>query len=410
MARGALRKSSVDGAPLPLRVSPRQVIAFRLRRLGLARPVKDLSRATGPVGLPDFPPGAALSALAARLTSTSPTALVDAFDARTLVRLRAMRGAPVVVPVDEYDLFVDGMLPPDEPSMRAFITPAMDSVKRAKLSAEDAVDLVTRHATRALADEPLGRDQLHARLRDSLPRQLLPYCRPCESHHVHPSLLYAVALKGRLVLFPRDDGPYLVWRFDRFIAAGKRGRKRAEGAAAPDPAVELLRRFLGAYGPSTATEFAAWAGIGGGQPQAAWSRLAHQLVRVELKAGEGKATTRCLLADDASELLAADHVSAESTVRLLAPGDALLQLRDRDTLVHDPAMQKVIWKNLSPSGVVLIGPDVAAVARLQKKKNVLHVTIDPVRRFDRPVRTAVEVAAERLAMLRACSEVNVAWS
>ena len=386
------------------------MIAFRLSRLGLVRPVKDLSRATGPVGLPDFPPGAALSALAPRLKSMSPTALVDAFDARAVVRLRAMRGAPVVVPVDEYDLFAGGMLPPDEPSMRAFITPAMDSVNRAKLSAEDAVALVTRHATRALANQPLNRDALHARLRESLPQHLLPYCRPCDSHHVHPSLLYAVALKGRLVLFPRDEGPYLVWRFDRWLAAGKRRAKGAFVRAPSDSAVEVLRRFLSAYGPATPTEFAAWAGIGGGQVRAAWSRLADQLVRVELHSGTGKANARFLLAEDTSELLAAGRASAESTVRLLAPGDPLLQLRDRDTLVPDRAMQKVIWKNLSPSGVVLMGPDVAAVARLQKKKDMLHVTVDAMRRFDGTARAAVEEGAERLAKLRACSEVNVAWN
>jgi hypothetical protein len=386
------------------------VVAFRLSRLGLVRPVKDLLRAPTPVGLPDFPPGAALAALAPRMKSTSPAALVDAFDARTLVRLRAMRGAPVVVPVDEYDLFAGGMLPPDEPSMRAFIVPAMDSVNRAKLSAEDAVDLITRHAARALADQPLNRDELHARLRDSLPQHLLPYCRACDSHHVHPALLYAVALKGRLVLFPRDEGPYLVWRFDRWFAAGKRRAKGTPVRAPSDPAVELLRRFLGTYGPATPTEFAAWAGIGGGQPRAAWSRLADQLVHVELKSAGGNVNARFLLADDASELLAADRSSAESTVRLLAPGDPLLQLRDRDSLVPDRAMQKVIWKNLSPSGVVLMGPDVAGVARLQKKKNMLHVTVGAARRFDGPARAAVEEAAERLAKLRGCSEVNVAWN
>jgi hypothetical protein len=409
MAVGARQKSSASTGDAPLRVSPRQVIAFRLSRLGLARPEKDLARATTPVGLPDFPPGAALSALAPRLAAACSTTLGDAFDARTLVRLRAMRGAPVVVPVGEYDVFAGGMLPPDEASMRAFIQPAMDSVNRSKLSAQDVVDLVTRHATKALTTAPLDRDQLHAHLRDTLPQQLLPYCRACDSHHVHPSLLYAVALKGRLVLFPRDDGPYRIWRFDRWIAGGKRQLKRGRLAAMNDPAVELLRRFLRAYGPATPTEFAAWAGIGGGQPRAMWSQIADQLVPVEMESSGRKAPMHFLLAEDAKELLDGDRRATEPTVRLLAPGDPLLQLRDRDTLVPDQRMQKVIWKNLSPTGVVLLGPEVAAVARLQKKKK-LHVTIDAFRRFDGAARAAVEKAAERLAKLRTCSEVDVAWT
>ena len=408
MPVSARRKLARSAAP-PLRVSPRQVIAFRLNRLGLARAAKDLLHATGPVGLPDFPPGAALSALTPRLIApASPTALDDAFEARSLVRLRAMRGAPVVVPVEEYELFANGMLPPDEPSMRAFVGVAMNSVKAAKLSAEDAVDLVTRHATKALATGPLDRDGLHARLRESLPQGLLPYCRPCDSHHVHPSLLYAVALKGRFVLFPREEGPHLLWRFDRWLPAGKGVRKRTSVAVA-DPAVELLRRFLSAYGPATQTEFAAWAGTGGGQPRAVWSRLSDQLIPVELQSERRKAAVHFALRDDASELRSGDQVRAEPAVRLLTPGDPLLQLRDRDTLVPDPAMQKVIWKNLSPSGVVLVGPEVAAIVRLQKKKEVLHLTINSVRRFDRSVRAEVEEAAERLAKSRACSEVKLAW-
>ena len=362
-----------------------------------------------PVGLPDFPPVAALSALAPRLASSSRAALDNAFDARTLVRLRAMRGAPVVVPVGDYDLFASGMLPRDEPSMRAFVGAAMDSVKRAKLPAEEAVDLVTRRASEALSAKPLDRDALHARLRATLPDPLLPYCRACESHHVHPSLLYAVALKGRLVLFPQSDGPYLVWRFDRWMAAAKNGRKQLPGAAANDHAANLLRRFLAAYGPATPAEFAGWAGIGGGQPQAVWSRVTDELVAVELGAPGQRTSTRFVLAGDADELRAADEAS-EPAVRLLAPGDPLLQLRDRDTLVQDTALQKVIWKNLSPSGVVLVGPQVAAIARLQKKRTRLEVTIESIRRFDRVLRAAVEEAAERLSEVRGCSDVAVAWS
>jgi hypothetical protein len=296
--------------------------------------------------------------------------------------------------------------------MRAFIGAAMDSVNRAKLSAEDAVELVARHATKALAAGPLDRDALHAHLRASLPESLLPYCRACDSRHVHPSLLYAVALKGRLALFPRQDGPYVVWRFDRWLASGARGKKRANVArptAIADAGAALLRRFLSAYGPATAAEFAAWSGTGGGQPRAVWSRVEEELIPVELSSRGKKASRRFLLPGDEGELIAAEHADQKPPIQLLAPGDPLLQLRDRDMLVPDAKMQKVIWKNLSPTGVVLVGPDVAAVVRLQKKKQLLQVNIDALRSFDRPVRAAVEEAADRLAKLRACSKVNVAW-
>jgi hypothetical protein len=282
-----------------LTVTSRQILAFRLGRSGLLRRTGDLLAAVGEVGLTDFPPGAAQAALAPRLQDASPGTLVEAFERRVLVRMRAMRGAPVVVRAEDLALFAAGMLPPDEKSMRAFIGPALTSVKAAKLSAQEAVEWVTRETAAALARGPLDRDALHAELRRRVPKGLLPYCRPCDSHHVHPSLLYAVALAAPLVLFPQDEGPYLLARADRWLG-GKRARQKS-GAA---PAVELLRRFLRVHGPSTVEDFAAWAGLGGGQPQAMWAALERELAPVEVRIDNPQAgarpSVRWILQSDAS--------------------------------------------------------------------------------------------------------------
>lgn len=372
-------------------VDATQIIAFRLERSGLTRRTRDLEHAVGDVGLPDFPPGAAQAALAPRLDGAGPDTLAGAFDRRTLVRMRAMRGAPIVVRRDDFDAFAAGVLPPDEASMRAFIRPALPSVAAAKLSALAAVEMVTDTANTALAKRPLDRDALHAELRRRLPKGLLPYCRPCDSHHVHPSLLYAVALRGRFVLFPQDHGPYLVARADGWL-----GRKLR--AAKSDASADLLRRFLRVYGPATVADFAAWAGIGGGQPKAIWSALEDALVAVD---------KRWLLAVDAKALAAA--TPDRSVVRLLSPGDPLLQLRDRATLVPDPKLQKLVWKNLAPTGVLLAGGAVVGLARAQKKKDTLHIAIEPISRLDARTRAAAEEEASRLAATRGLREASVAW-
>jgi hypothetical protein len=213
-----------------------------------------------------------------------------------------------------------------------------------------------------------------------------------------------VAVQARLVLFPRGDRPYQLALFEHW--AGKRRRPRPLA----DPGAELLRRFLRAYGPATVAEFAAWAGLGGGQPRAVWSRLADQLLPVELKRSGPRARTRFLLAEDVGALTAADEAPADPPVRLLAPGDPLLQARDRDTLVPDRAMQKVVWKNLGPSGLLLVGPQLAGVVRLQKKKAALHATIDAPGKLDGRTREAVEEEAARLAQVRGCAEVQLTWN
>ncbi len=388
-------------------VTPRQIIAFRLGRSGLRRRTGDLLAAVGEVGLPDFPPGAALAALAPRLRDASPATLVQAFEQRVLVRMRAMRGAPVVVRSEDVSLLAAGMLPPDEPSMRAFIGPALTSVKAAKLSALEAVECVTREATAALARGPLDRDALHAELRRRVPKGLLPYCRPCDSHHVHPALIYAVALAAPLVLFPQDEGPYLLARADRWLAGTWARKKGGE-----TPAVELLRRFLRVYGPSTVGDFAAWAGMGGGQPQAIWAALKHELAPVELldnpRAG-ARPSIRWILQSDAKALAAADPDELGSVVRLLSPGDPLLQLRDRALLVPDSSLQKVIWKNLAPTGLALAGTDIIGLTRVQKKQSSLQLSVEMTGKTDTKLRAAVEEEAARLARARGAAEVKTLW-
>jgi hypothetical protein len=383
-----------------LAVTRAQVIAFRLERLGLRKRSSDLRAAVGEVGLSDFPPGAALAAFAPRVSRPSPAALERAFQDRSLVRLRAMRGAPIVARAEDYDLFVSGVLPRDERSMRAFIGPAAKSADAARLSALEAVEVVTDAATRALSRQPLDRDALHAALRAGMPKGLLPYCRGCDSHHVHPSLLYAAALRGRFVIFPRDDGPYLVARAERWLGSGKASARIAAQAPA-----QLLRRFLRAYGPSTAGDFAAWAGLGGGQPQAIWAELEAELAPVEVT---GNRSVKWILAADRKRL--SGRESAAGGVRVLSPGDPLLQLRDRGLLVPDKKLERVIWKNLAPTGVVLLGTEVAGLARAQKKRGSLALSIEPLKTILRKARSEVEAVAARLAEARGLSDLSISWT
>ena len=84
----------------------------------MRRRTGNLLAAAGEVGLTDFPPGAAQAVLAPRLNGASSDTLAQTFERRMLVRMRAMRGAPVVVRAEELSLFAAGMLPPDEKSMR----------------------------------------------------------------------------------------------------------------------------------------------------------------------------------------------------------------------------------------------------------------------------------------------------
>jgi hypothetical protein len=378
--------------PKTTRVTRGQIIAFRLQRLNLERRARAVGAAVGELGLADFPPGAALDALAARVTKPTPDALDTAYEARTLVRMRAMRGAPVVVRPADYDTFIAGVLPHDEAAMRAFIGPAMTSVRAAKSSALEAVSLASAATRRALARGPLDRDQLHAELRRSLPEALLPHCRACNSNHAHPALIYAVALDARLVLFPRHQGPYLLARFDRWMKKLKQPRAETRPSA-------LLARFLHAYAPATVSEYAAWAGISTAQARRSWEALANELEPVQAK------QPAFALAEDLAALRGAR--ADKTSVHLLAPGDPLLQARDRE-LLGDRSFQAVVWKNLTPRGIVLVGTEVAGVVRLQRDKSTLRVIVQGS--ADAAARTALDKEAALLAQARGLSGVEVEWT
>jgi hypothetical protein len=381
--------------PKTTRVTRGQIMAFRMQRLNIARRARALGAAVGDLGLPDYPPGAALDALGARLLQPTPDTLDAAYEARVLVRMRAMRGAPLVVRPADYDTFIAGVLPHDEAAMRAFIGPAMISVRTAKSTALEAVSLVSQVTRRALGRGPLDRDQLHAELRDNLPEGLLPHCRACNSNHAHPALIYAVALDARLVLFPRDSGPYLLARFDRWMKKAKTARAQARPSA-------LLQRFLQAYAPATISEYAAWAGISTAQARRSWEALASDLepVRVE----HAKQPSFVLGKD--LEALTRARPDKES-VHLLAPGDPLLQARDRE-LFGDRAFQAVVWKNLSPRGIVLVGGEVAGVVRLQREKSTLRVSIQGS--ANAAARAALEKEAAQLAQVRGLGDVQIEWT
>ena len=169
---------------------------------------------------------------------------------------------------------------------------------------------------------------------------------------------------------------------------------------------ELLRRYLRAYGPSTVGDFADWAGIGGGQPQAIWASLEGELSPVEIKGH--KRAARWILTADRKKLGAAERTA--SAVRLLSPGDPLLQMRDRSLFVPQPELQRVIWKNLAPAGVVVAGTDVAAIVRAQKKKATLALSIELVTKTSAKLRAAIEEEASRLADTRGLSELAVSWT
>lgn len=351
-------------------VSRKQALAFRLARHHLtARLGADGAPDAAVVGLQDTPPGAAALALAAR-ADVAPEALDD------LVIVPSIRGAPLAVAPQDLPVFTAGLDPPDEEAAKVVVGNAWKSLDA--ISAMEALDRVSAAVEDSLRDGPRPRDDFHQALRERLPKELLWWCKGCESHHVHPSLWRATGIRGVLAI------------------VGREGRSAVfglppEAPAMRDPGAELARRFLRAYGPARPKLFADWAGVATSHGRSLWER-AGELVGVDLNG-----TKAWALADDRAALAEQRQVEG---VRLLANLDPLNAGRDRELLVPDAAVRKRIWRVLGGPGTVLVCGEVAALWRPAKKAKKLLVTVEPLRRLTASAKDELAVEADRLAPLR----------
>ena len=249
-----------------------QILAYRVAAQGLAARDRTLIEVAGSFGLQDSPPGAALTAVNA--AQSEPARLDEALEARELVALPNPRTAVAILPAADVATYLEALKPPDERALKAVLLNAAPGDYEA--AREHAVTAIGA----ALDGRVLSRDALHEDLRGRLPKELLPWCEPCQSHHARRGLLSVAALEGRLCIAGREGRQNTFARTDQWIALEPAG----------DAGAEFARRYLRHLGPSTHQDLAAWAGIAPSHAKALMQAVEDELVPV------GKAF---LLADDA---------------------------------------------------------------------------------------------------------------
>lgn len=247
-----------------MRLTRDAVRRARLAALGLTArlPAGNEAAAAAP-GLRDTPAGAFRDALAARVepgdgpsrrvaeTSAGAHRRVDSAEAG-LVAIWGPRGAPYVVADADLAVFTRGALPGDEASARAFAPSAAKALDPHGIALLDAFAQVERVMRAAVADGPVERDDMHARLRDALPGDLMWACKGCGTDHVHPMVWRAACASGSV---RRDDASRS--RAVTYAAVSEAPAPDGDGAAR----AELARRVLHHHGPLTAAEIATWLSV-----------------------------------------------------------------------------------------------------------------------------------------------------
>jgi hypothetical protein len=242
-----------------------------------------------------------------------------------------------------------------------------------------------------LPDAAKGRaiaEDLAARLHAHLDGRTMTYGEAGFAIGVDPNSLRYAAATGTVLI--RWEGARLptVWTVPRPETDPR------------DARLELARRYLHVFGPTTPEAFARWANVGPQGGLAAFDALRRSLTPVRTPVGDAWILTR-----DEPTFRAAPRPAARA--RLLPSGDSyfLLQGADRELLVPDAARRSALWTPRVWPGAVLVGAEIIGTWR----RAGASVTVQPWRRLSRSERDAVDAEAASFPLPGVPDRIVVHW-
>ena len=336
--------------PARLPLTRPQILGFR-RRVGALDerlpPGRRSLRHAAWAGLQDSMPRAALLSIHARVDGAGPSSWEDT----SLVQLWGPRYQVYVIAARDLAVFSLGRFPDD-----------------------------TKGSQRA--------EDLAARLHAHLDGRRMAYGEVGRALGVHPNSLRYAATTGTVLIRWEGARQPTVWTVP----------------AREDPVearLELARRHLHVFGPTTPASFARWAGISVRAGLASFDSLRQSLTAVRTPLGDAWILTR----DE--PILRADPGPA-APARLLPSGDAyfLLQGEDRALLVPDADHRSRLWTSRVWPGAVLLDGEIRGTWRRAQHT----VTIETWGRLSRAARDAVEAEAAALPLPGVERRITVRWN
>lgn len=159
-----------------------------------------------------------------------------------------------------------------------------------------------------------------------------------------------------------------------------------------DARLEILRRYLFAYGPATPGDFASWWGATRADSRKLFRALGDELIPVSVDGWDAWS-----LSEDADALRA---TMPSNTVRLLPGFDpyTLGLRREREAALSAERKGRVFSQQGWISPVVLVGGYVVGVWKHQIKQAQLAVTVEPFEPLSRATRAGIEQETARLGI------------
>lgn len=164
--------------------------------------------------------------------------------------------------------------------------------------------------------------------------------------------------------------------------------------------LELARRYLHFFGPTTPVALAKWAAIGPAQARASFEGLGSEVTAVRSPTGDG-----WILSADEPGFRAPSGPTAPA--RLLPSGDAyfLLWGADRELLVPEADRRDELWTPRVWPGAVLAGGEFVGTWR----RDGANVSVETWRRPTPDERSAIESEAASLPLPDLKTDIRVRW-
>jgi hypothetical protein len=230
----------------------------------------------------------------------------------------------------------------------------------------------------ALVNGPMGRAAITATVRPKVSKRVQAWMDKVWS------IVRIPVAEGRLCYGSGEGNEVTLIRTDHWL-------KKQQPIAEDTARMELLRRYLRAYGPATLADFAHWAGLPAPQARPLRAALGDELCEVSL---DGR---QCLLPRDDLRFLR-EVSPGKGSVSLLPHFDPyLLAHRDKDHLLSLQHYKRVYRNQGWISPVVLVDGTIAGIWSYKTKGDKLLLSIEPFGKFTRAVRVRIGQEAEELA-------------
>lgn len=326
----------------------------------------------GACGMQNSPPGAWQTALHNRVPGYSLKEM-DALLSRekTLIQAWSLRGAPLVFPASESDVFLSALRADgQEPWIYTRgITLALDFLQ---MSFEELFEMLLQVISGLDETVILSKTSLDQTVADRM-LPLLPAAK--QDLWNHPSMYGSPdkqTVGGAVVSFLLRPAS-----FCGLVVFGERSGssptftsyKNWTGHALPakeGASEKLVKKYLHCYGPSTVDHFSSWLGCSSQQARRLWNLVSKETEPVI--AGGKKAF---LLSEDKDLFLSPSPLKRE--LLLLGAHDPFLDQRDRIFLQPDQTLHKQIWKTVSNPGVIVYRGEAVGVWSVRTKSKGLEI-------------------------------------